>query len=219
MKKLILNVFAAATLLVAFTSCKNDKAKEAETKAAETAAAPVATATKYVANKETSTIEWKGFKPTESHNGTISIDSGVLAVKDGKVESGTFLIDMNSIVVLDIPADKEGNAKLVKHLKDKDFFEVAKYPTSAFEVTGFEAKDGKDMLSGNLTLNGVKNNISFPVKVVESGDELTLMSEPFTIDRTKWGVKFKSKSVVKDLGDNFIKDDIEFKITIKGKKS
>ena len=40
------------------------------------------------------------------------------------LESGSFLIDMNSIAVIDIPADDKDNAKLTGHLKSPDFFDV-----------------------------------------------------------------------------------------------
>jgi polyisoprenoid-binding protein YceI len=114
-----------------------------------------------------------------------------------------------------MPAENEGNAKLVGHLKSADFFDVEKFPSAAFEITGL--KD--NMLSGNLTIKGTKNNVSFPVTVSNEGDMMTLASEAFTIDRSKWNVKYGSKSFFDNLGDKFINDDIELKITIKAKKS
>ena len=50
-------------------------------------------------------IEWKGFKPTGSHSGTISINEGKLKVNNNIIESGKFAIDMNSIAVTDIPKE------------------------------------------------------------------------------------------------------------------
>lgn len=213
--KTILVVSALAIVLV---GCK-DKAKEAETSDAEAAAKAEATAVKYVADTEASTIEWKGFKPTGTHTGTIKLDSGVLKVSNGSVESGSFLVNMGSITVLDIPADDENNAKLTGHLKSDDFFDVEKHPNAAFEVTGVSEVDGKTMLSGNLTLKDVKNNITFPVSVSENGDTLTLTSETFTIDRSKWNVKYGSKSFFDNLGDKFINDDIELKVNLTAKKA
>lgn len=218
MKKRILNIFTIVAIGFALVACK-DKANEAKTGAAEAAAESATTSVKYLANKDASTIEWKGFKPTGIHNGTIRIDNGVLTVNNGKIESGTFLINMNSIVVNDIPADDEDNGKLTGHLKSPDFFDAAKYPTAAFEVTGFEVKDGKNLLSGNLALKAKKNNITIPVTVNETGDMLELTSEAFTIDRTKWDVRYGSKTIFDNLGDKFINDEMELKISIKAKKS
>lgn len=217
MKKQVLNIFAVALLVVAVVGCK--KAKEANTSEAEAATVAKSTSEKFVANVTESTIEWKGFKPTGTHTGTISIENGVFTVNDGTIHSGTFLIDMKSIVNTDMPADNKGNAKIVGHLKSADFFDVEKFPSAAFEITGIEDKDGKSMLSGNLSIKGVKNNITFPVMVTNTDDELKLESESFTIDRSKWNVKYGSKSFFDDLGDKFINDDIELKIKVKAKKS
>lgn len=214
MKKQIFNILTVITIGFAVIACK-DKAKEANTSDAEAAAVAESTSAKYVANVGESMIEWKGFKPTGTHNGTIALESGVFTANDGKIHSGTFLINMNSIVNTDIPADNEGNAKLVGHLKSADFFDVEKFPSAAFEVTKLEG----NMLSGNLTIKGTKNNVSFPVTVSYEGDNMTLVSDAFTIDRSKWNVKYGSKSFFDNLGDKFINDDIELKISIKAKKS
>lgn len=218
MKMNFKSILFVSAFAVALVGCK-DKAKEAETSSAEAAAEAEVTAVKYVADTEASSIEWKGFKPTGTHNGTIQISSGVVKVSDGKVESGSFLVDMASINVLDIPVEKEGNGKLVGHLKSPDFFDVEKFPSAAFEVTGISEADGKTMLSGNLTLKDVKNNITFPVTVSENGDTMTLTSETFTIDRSKWNVQYGSKSFFDNLGDKFINDDIELKVNVTAKKA
>jgi polyisoprenoid-binding protein YceI len=167
----------------------------------------------YTVNVETSTIEWQGFKPTGSHTGTINIKSGVLKTKGNSVKSGLFIIDMSTI------KESKNNAKLEGHLKSDAFFDVEKFPSAAFEITGFEDHNGKTMLSGNLTLKDITNNVTFPVTVTHQDDNLTLSSEVFTIDRSKWNVKYGSKSFFDDLKDKFINDDIELKITVKANKS
>ncbi|MBL86598.1 MAG: lipid-binding protein [Winogradskyella sp.] len=208
----------ALVAFVAFSSCK-DKAEEAETKAAEEAAVAKSTAVTFKADTDRSTIVWKGFKPTGSHEGTISIKEGNIAVNDKTVESGKFTIDMSTIVVTDIPESEEGNAKLQGHLSGPDFFDVKGFPTAEFEVTGLENKEGKTMLSGNLTMKGETNNISFPVKTSFDEDMMTLKSETFTIDRSKWNIKYGSKSFFDDLGDKFINDDIELTVNLVAKKA
>ncbi|MBV7268481.1 YceI family protein [Winogradskyella luteola] len=217
MKTSFLKIFTVVAL-VTFSSCK-DKANEAETTKAEEAAVAEATAVTYNAVADKSTIAWKGFKPTGSHNGTIAISEGQVKVNDGAIESGTFVIDMSSIDVLDIPADDEGNAKLKGHLTSADFFDVEKYPNAKFEVTGLETTDGKTMLSGNLTMKEKTNNISIPVTTSMDGDTMTLTSETFTIDRSKWNVEYGSKSFFDNLGDKFINDDIELKVNLVATKA
>ncbi|WP_299124049.1 YceI family protein [uncultured Winogradskyella sp.] len=217
MKTLFLKTFALVAL-ISFTSC-GDKAKEAETKEAEEAAVAKTTAVTYNANTEKSMIEWKGYKPTGSHTGTIAIKEGMLNVNDNAIESGKFAIDMSSIIVTDIPTEEEGNAKLRGHLTSADFFDVETYPTADFEVTGIETLDGKTMLSGNLTMKDATNNISFPVSTSMEGDSMILTSETFTIDRSKWNVKYGSKSFFDNLGDKFINDDMELKVTLVANKA
>lgn len=218
MKKNFLNLLGICAIALVVVGCKN-KAKEAETSDAETVAEAKVEAIKYVADIDSSTIEWKGFKPTGTHNGTIKLDSGVLKVNEGAIESGSFLVNMSSITVLDLPADDKMNAKLTGHLKSADFFDTENHPNAAFEVTGIEESEGKTMLSGNLTIKGIKQNITFPVSVSQNGDMLTLTSESFTIDRSKWEVKYGSKSFFDNLGDKFINDDIELKVNLTAKKA
>lgn len=217
MKTSVLKIFTIVAL-ISFTSC-GDKAKKAETKEAEKAAIAEVTAITYTTNTDKSMIEWTGFKPTGSHNGTIAFKQGKLNVSDNAIESGRFVIDMSSIVVSDIPVEKEGNAKLSRHLKSADFFDIETYPIANFEVTGIETLDGKTMLSGNLTMKDASNNISFIVSTEMKDDMLTLTSETFTIDRSKWNIKHGSKSFFDNLGDKFINDNIELKVTLVAEKA
>jgi polyisoprenoid-binding protein YceI len=214
------NFFKFFTLiaLITFSSC-GDKAKEADTTKAKDAPVAESSSVNYAVDTDKSTIEWKGFKPTGTHNGIIALSAGKLSVIDGAVKYGKFVVDMNSIVVNDIPVEEEDNAKLTGHLMSADFFNVESHPTAKFEVTGMETKEGKSMLSGNLTIKETTNNISFPVAVSLNEDTVTLTSEAFTIDRSKWNIKYGSKSFFDDLGDKFINDDIELKITLTANKA
>lgn len=210
--------FFTLIALITFSSC-GDKAKEADTTKAKDAAVAESSSVSYAVDTDKSTIEWKGFKPTGTHNGTIALSAGKLSTIDGAVKYGKFAIDMNSIVVSDIPAEEEGNAKLKGHLMSADFFNTEAHPNAKFEVTGMETTDGKSILSGNLTIKETTNNISFPVAVSLNGDTMTLTSEAFTINRSKWNIKYGSKSFFDDLGDKFINDDIELKISITANKA
>ena len=221
MKKQVLNIFTVLAIGLAVVGCK--KGVEANTSEAEAAATSESNSVKYVANVSESTIEWKGFKPTGTHNGTISMDSGTFSVTDGVLQSGTFIIDMKSISSTDLEGDQK--ASLEAHLKgtakgkEGDFFNVAKFPNAAFEITGTSVENGKTMVSGNLALKGNKNNITFPASITNVDDTMTITSDAFTIDRTKWSINYGSKTIFDNLGDKFINDEMELKITIKAKKS
>ena len=71
----------------------------------------------------------------------------------------------------------------------------------------------------HLTLKGIKKNISFPATISSNDSETTITSDVFTINRTEWGVNYGSKSVFENLGDKFINDDIEIKVSLKAKKA
>ncbi|WP_456439786.1 YceI family protein [Psychroserpens sp.] len=215
---------ALSLVFVLSVGCK-DKAEEANTSNAEAAVVSESTSEKFTVNVSASTIEWKGYKPTGTHSGTINLDNGVFKTDDGKLQSGTFLIDMKSISVSDLEVG-DGKEDLEAHLKgtvdgkENHFFDVTKFPTAAFEITATESlAAGKTRLSGNLAIKGQKHNISFPVNITNDGDQMTIESEPFTIDRTKWNINYGSKSIFEGLGDKFINDDIELKISIKAKKA
>ncbi|MDO6759041.1 YceI family protein [Tamlana sp. 2_MG-2023] len=221
MKKSLFTLVLCIATSAVFTSCK-DKVKEAEITEAEAPAVvdEAENSETYNVVTEESSIEWKGTKPTGEHFGTIAIQEGTVERSSiGRVVSGSVTIDMNSIVVKDIPAEDEGNAKLLGHLKNEDFFDVEKNPTSTFEITELLESEARNVLSGNLTIKGITHNISIPVTVDYADNAVTLTSEAFIIDRTKWDIKYGSKSIFDDLGDKFINDDIELKIVVKAVKA
>ena len=212
MKKSILTIFTIALVSLVVVGCKN-KVEETTKSNVETAMVTKQDAVKYSVTIEESTIEWQGFKPTGSHSGTISIKEGTFNINEGNIQSGTFSIDMSSI------KESKGSARLEGHLKSADFFDVEKFPTANFEITGLTEVDGNHVLSGNLTIKDKTNNISFPVNFSSEGDNYTISSDVFTIDRSNWDVRYGSKSFFNDLKDKYINDDIELKITVKAKKS
>ncbi|SHI38853.1 Polyisoprenoid-binding protein YceI [Mesonia phycicola] len=223
MKKVFLNMFMVAALGVSVISCKNEVKNETEAKEAEEVTEVTDEAAVYIVSAEESKIEWLGAKPTGSHNGTINVKEGEILLGNDIVEGGHFVIDMKSIAVEDLEGDQKES--LESHLmgtvegKEGDFFNVQKYPEADFEITNVENKDGKTWLNGNLTLKETTKNISIPVFIETTDEGITLSSETFTIDRTNWNINYGSKSVFDNLGDKFIKDDIELKVTLKGKKS
>src|SRR6187455_2173449 len=75
----------------------------------------------YDVDVKASRVEWFAEKVTGKHNGTVVLSSGVIQNNHGKLE-GNFVMDMKSIEVSDLPADKKG--KLEGHLKSEDFFSV-----------------------------------------------------------------------------------------------
>ncbi|WP_109437212.1 MULTISPECIES: YceI family protein [Aquimarina] len=222
MKIKLISVLAIAIIGISTYSCKGEKQNETEANTAEEVQKASPEAITYIVDSASSTIDWIGSKPTGKHNGTINIANGKLKTKDGKIESASFEIDMTSITVTDLEGEEkaglEGHLKGEGEGKEDHFFNVAQHPKASFEVTGIADKEGKNYIEGNLTIKGIKKNISFPANISTQGDVVVLNTEIFTINRTDWGVNYASKSVFEDLGDKFINDDIELKITVKANK-
>lgn len=223
MKINVLSLFAIAAVLSFTFSCKGEKKNEAEATDAEEVVEAPAAAVVYNLDTANSTIDWTGKKPTGAHTGTIDLAEGTVQTQDGAVESGSFTIDMTSIKVTDLEGDEkaslEGHLKGEGEEKQDHFFNVAKYPTATFQITGITEEGGKTMVQGNLKMKGTEKNISFPATVRMNGDMMNLESEVFTIDRTTWGVNYGSKSVFENLGDKFINDDIELKVSLQASKA
>ena len=162
-------------------------------------------------NTESSTVKWIGSKVSESHEGTIKIDKGVLVINHGVLVGGDITIDMNSIQTTDM--SEKYNKKLDAHLKNEDFFNVKEFPRARLVIR--RALKGKEedvyKISAELTIKGITNRIDFManVKIKENN---YLATANIKIDRTKWDIKYNSGSFVKDLGDKLILDDIEFDI-------
>lgn len=215
MKKSILTL---AVVALAFVSCKEEKKKTEEVKKEVKEVVKKEVENKGNVDTDNSTVLWKGFKPTGSHNGSVALKSGNIVVENGNVKSGDFTIDMTTIKVLDIPADKGSNADLVGHLKHSDFFDVAKFSTAKFVVTSSEVKEGKVMVTGDLTIKDVTKSVTVPATVSEAGGVINFKSEVFKINRTDFGVKYKSKSFFDNLKDKFINDEVEMSFSVMAKK-
>ena len=172
----------------------------------------------YIAETASSVVNWKGSKPTGEHYGKVKIKDGHFNVSKGMIIGGEFNIDMNSIIVEDLPQDDKSNAKLVKHLKSDDFFGAATYPMANFKVTSTEKKGDQTLINGELRIKEKTHAISFLADVSISDKNLFLKSDTFIIDRSKWDVKYKSQSFFSDLGDKFISDDVELSVEVEANK-
>lgn len=220
--KILKNLFLSAGLTFTIFSCK-DKAPIEDAAANVAAAEGIA----YIAAPDMTIINWEGSKPTSKHTGTINVSDGKIYINNGKITSGNFTIDLNTISVTDITG--EDKASLEAHLKgteaeDADhFFNVTKFPVGKFEVTSVvdtTMENGVNTLvKGNLTLKGITKEISIPAKVSVSAEAVSVISNSFSINRTEWGINYRSKNIFTDLGDKFINDEIALQINLTAKPS
>ena len=160
-----------------------------------------------------SNIAWNGKKVAGQHSGNIKLTGGTLNLNDGKLSNGSFNINMNSITCTDLQG--EWADKLVGHLKADDFFGVEKFPTSSFVITKVSpASAGTVNISGNLTIKGITKAISFPASMSVSGNTLTASAKGVKVDRTKYDIRYGSKSFFDSIGDKAIDDEFTLDITL-----
>lgn len=212
MKKIILGAIAVSMM---FVSCKENKNEKTEVK--EEVKVEKSVAELNNVNLETSVLNWKGSKPTGDHNGTVSLKSGGILIEDGQLKAGEFVVDMNTIINLDMKGSK-GATNLEGHLKSPDFFEVEKYPTSKFVITSVVDKEGKLEVTGNLSIKDVTKSITIPATVEKVDGMYVFKSENFNIDRADFNVKYKSKKFFDNLKDKFVNDLVEMSFVVQATK-
>lgn len=211
MKKIVLSIVVIAGLL---TACKENKKEKVEVKEAVEVVVNVADLNNL--DISSSVLNWKGTKPTGAHNGTVQLNNGGLTLKDGIPGEGVFIIDMNTIACEDLKGT-EGAGKLEGHLKSADFFDVEKFSTAKFVITNVEKVDSLLNVTGNLTLKEITKSITIPASINTENGITTFKSDSFTIDRTDFGVTYKSKKLDAALKDKFIDDLMELSFEVKTK--
>ncbi|MCB9359293.1 YceI family protein [Candidatus Woesearchaeota archaeon] len=133
---------------------------------------PESDALEAVIDHESSSIQFEGFGPGKSHNGTFQEWAGVLIIEDGNIIGLRGSIDPSSV--------STGIGGLDTHLKNADFFDVDNYPVILFDA---EINDG--IASGPLTFHGITKDISFPVDVGEES-----VSADFVISLKEFGIEY-----------------------------
>jgi hypothetical protein len=160
-----------------------------------------------------SNIDWIGRKVTGAHNGTIDIKNGNLIFNHDLPIGGNFIIDTTSIKILDI-ADPATNAQFGGHLASDDFFSSEKYPEAFFEITSVTPQTSTTYnLSGNLTIKGITQPISFEAAINDNGETLSAQGK-ITVDRTKFNMKFRSGNFFTNLGDTLIYNNFELDVKL-----
>lgn len=211
MKKIILSIAVVAFVLA---SCNGEKKEKVTVK--EAVKVTVNAADLNNVDLTVSLLTWTGNKPTGSHNGTVALKSGGLLVEDGKLTQGVFVIDMSTITNVDMAGSK-GAGNIEGHLKSPDFFDVAVYPTAKFVISSVTETEGKLAVTGNLTLKNITKSITIPATITTVEGITTFKSETFNVDRTDFGVTYKSKKLDAALKDKFINDLMEMSFEVKTK--
>ncbi len=167
--------------------------------------------TVYTVDTERSTIDWTAKKIGGGHFGTVKITSGSLVHNGKSLTKGTFLMNMASIT--------SDNARVTTHLKSDDFFSAEKNPNAKFEITKV-TEAGKDRVnvSGNLTIKGITQPIAFPATLKTQKGIIVAVANGVRVDRTKYDIKYRSKTFFLEIGDKAIDDEFELNINLVARK-
>ena len=164
-------------------------------------------------NIEKSEFKWKGKKIIgDSHWGYLLAKSGNVEVIDGKITTGTIVIDMKTMTNEDLEKGSFLHKKLLKHLKSKDFFDIKEYPETSITINTV-GDDGKVFAS--LTIKEMSFDISFDASFsTESGVET--ITGMLIFNRANFYIEYGSGSFIDNLGDRAISDDVtvEFKLVL-----
>jgi polyisoprenoid-binding protein YceI len=183
--------------------------------------------TDHVINKQqfvlddTSVAEWEGSMPGTSNIGSFDVESEDLQAENGQIKSGTFIIPIASIKNFNLPDAVK--PQLLGHLQSADFFNVVLHPEATFKITGITPYTGTDtnavaganyLVSGDFTMIGKTNPISFPAKINVSNEKV-LTEATFKIDRTKWGMNYATDPKAEG---HYIYSDVDIHLKISGTK-
>jgi polyisoprenoid-binding protein YceI len=103
------------------------------------------------------------------------------------------------IGTVDVSSINTASAARDKHLKNADFFDVAKYPNMKFEsssVTMVSANLAK--ITGKLTIKDVTKTVTFETRVTYSGSKIAFDSS-LLINRLDYNVGTSSWTLANDL--------------------
>lgn len=165
-------------------------------------------------NTSASSIGWLAKKVIGQHNGKVNIQEGSVMTKNGVLAGGDFIIDMKSITCDDL-TDENYNKKLIGHLNSTDFFNVYEFPTASLKITKvlkLTNKINSYNLTGDLTIKGITNSITFPATFKAVGKVFEGVAK-ITIDRTLWDIKYGSTNFFEGLGDKAIKNEVELNVS------
>lgn len=155
---------------------------------------------------DASRLTWTGYAEVGSWapTGTLRLAKGQLTQMGRRISSATMTMDMTSI--------QHENDRLQRHLRDEAFFDTARFPTATFVLRSLSGTTA----TGQLTLKGITQPISFPVTTSQDGTSLRIKGRAL-IDRALFGIRYNSTSFFADLGDQAIKNEFSLQFDVLAK--
>ena len=125
---------------------------------------------------------------------------------------------MSSITNTDIESP-EWKLKLENHLKNKDFFAVDSFSQATLKISGSQKLFDENSINNlqimaELTIRGITEKISFPIALHISGGIFSAKGN-VDIDRTVYGIQYKSEKFFPNIGDKLIDDFFSVQFLLK----
>ncbi|OYT17388.1 MAG: hypothetical protein B7C24_02810 [Bacteroidetes bacterium 4572_77] len=149
-----------------------------------------------------------------THTGYVKFNENKIGLQDGNIVEANLDICMDSIRNTDIDYYLMRET-LVNTLKSVDFFDVKRYPTSSFKLTHISKVDANQYhMAGDLKIQDISHRISFKCTISQNDSTVIMISDKFSIDRTKWGLTIYSENY-EQTDDSFLFTDmIAFRISM-----
>lgn len=193
MRKTLASLFAAAIIAVA-------------------ASAPAFAATEtWAIDKDHSTVSFQVRHLLTNVRGQFEVFSGTVLLDPQRPEQGSVQL---SIDAKSIDTD---NAKRDEHLRNPDFFDVAKHPQITFASKKVVAlAPNRFAVAGTLTMRGVAREVTLPVELLGTskdpwGNTRAGFGTKLTLNRKDYGIEW-NKSL--DGGGYLLGDDVEIDIQL-----
>jgi polyisoprenoid-binding protein YceI/sugar lactone lactonase YvrE len=171
----------------------------------------------YTIDNKQSLITWKGsmkLSPEEKHVGYISVSKSELWMENNQLVGGNVQIDMNSMEY----ADKKDKNTPIHHLKSEDYFDVKRFPFASIEIAKVDSVNANTInITGYLTIKSSTREVKFPATVSFKNGVFTADAK-LTINRTLWGIDYRSARFYEKIADYTVSNEIEFVIKVVAKK-
>lgn len=159
--------------------------------------------------QEESQLQWKGYLAHNGYSlgGSFDLKNGVLEYRDGTFVNGDFEADLSQL--------RAEDADLEEHLKGEDFFHTAQYPKASFQLEALVPTKDKNQYTalGTFTILGKTLQVEFPVFLKQQRKKLHLKALVH-LNRTQFGMYYKSPSVEIDLGPEAIADIFDLNLDL-----
>lgn len=185
---------------------------------------------KYSIDTKQSVVIWKGTMLLGGWEGSTFLGDGT-RTGDVDIVKGELLIDNRHLVGGAVEVDMTTIEQKVDDQRPRNklpaFFDVKTFPVSTFSITKVETgndgnirNEGNIKITGNLTIEGITKAVTVPASMhfKDGMDGTVEINDALTIDRTDWGINYRSEKFFSQSGDGTISDDLKLFMKIVAKK-